>query len=138
MKTIHKDEYVFTVDIKKTKDYYKTHSLCECDYCRNYYTQIKGKFPKLEAFLSDFGIDISKPDHIFSVELDNSLDYISVEYTVCGKIVAIGKNEMDIYDHQLLNIKITDGFVSPNEQISNYFTISVMNINLPSVLNELN
>ena len=69
MTKIQKDEYVFEVDIEKTIEYYKTHSLCECDCCENFYVQIKDKFPKLESFLSSFGIDISKPDEIMSVEL---------------------------------------------------------------------
>lgn len=88
MINISKDGYVFEVDFEATKKYYKSHSLCECDYCQNYYSQIKGKFPKLEKFLSQFGIDISKPDEIASIEENNLVDYISVDYTVCGKVIA--------------------------------------------------
>ncbi len=40
MTKIQKDEYVFEVDIEKTIEYYKTHSLCECECCENFYTQI--------------------------------------------------------------------------------------------------
>ena len=115
MTTIKKNEYVFSVDIEKTKEYYKTHSLCDCEECRNYYKQIKYKFPKLNDFLSEFGIDISKPDECFSVDMDNYIDYINVDYTVCG------------------SVKV---FVSPNYQTGEYFTISIMNIELPWVLNE--
>ena len=136
MTTIQKDEYIFEVDIEKTVEYYKTHSLCECDDCENFYAQIKGKFPKLESFLFDFGIDISKPDEIMSVELDNEIKYISIDYTVCGKVVTMGKNEIDILDNQLLSIFIIDGFASPNEQTSEYFTVSVDNIDLPWVLDK--
>lgn len=134
MTTIQKDEYVFEVDIEKTVNYYKTHSLCDCDCCENFYVQIKGKFPKLESFLSEFGIDISKPDEAMSVELDNTIQYITVDYTVCGKVTTMGQYEIDIQDNQLLNLVITDGFASPNEQKSEYFTISVYNIKLPWVL----
>ena len=82
MTTIQKDEYVFSVEVEKTQEYYKTHSICDCVCCRNYYVQIKNKFPKLNAFLSEFGIDISKPDEIVSVEMDNYIDYINaVSYT---------------------------------------------------------
>jgi len=126
MVTIQKDEYVFEVDIEKTMDYYKTHSLCECDNCRNYYSQIRGKFPKLEEFLSQFGIDISKPDEInMSYEKDNCIHYICVDYTVSGKVLNMGQYEIDIPDNQFLSLVITDGFNSPNEQTSDYFTISI-------------
>lgn len=136
MTKIHKDEYVFDVDIEKTIEYYKTHSLCECDYCQNFYSQIKGKFSKLEFFLSDFGIDVSKPDEISSVENDNVIQYISVDYTVSGRVLNMGQYEIDIQDAQFLSLVITDGFACPNEQTSEYFTISVNNIELPWVLDK--
>ena len=136
MATIQKEEYVFEVDIEKTTEYYKTHSLCECDCCENFYTQINGMFPKLESFLSDFGIDISKPDEIMSFELNNTIQYISVDYTVCGKVATMGQHEIGIQDNKWFSIDITDGFASPNEQTADYFTISVNNIELPWVLDK--
>ncbi len=136
MTTIQKDEYVFSVEVEKTQEYYKTHSICDCVCCRNYYVQIKNKFPKLNAFLSEFGIDISKPDEIVSVEMDNYIDYINVDYTVCGTVKAMGECEIDIYDDLFLRVVITNGFVSPNEQNGEYFTISVMQIALPWELDE--
>ncbi|MCH5299349.1 MAG: hypothetical protein J1E96_06265 [Ruminococcus sp.] len=136
MTTIQKYDYIFSVDIEKTKEYYKTHSLCECEYCRNYYAQIKGKFPKLDTFLSEFGIDVSRPDEICSVEMDNHIDYFNVDYTVCGKIIEMGEFEIDIYDNLFLSVIITNEFASPNEQTGEYFTISVMQIKLPWVLEE--
>jgi hypothetical protein len=137
MTTIQKDEYVFEVDIEKTVDYYKTHSLCECVCCENFYAQIKGKFPKLESFLSDFGIDISRPDEATSVELDNTIQYIGIDYTVCGKVVTFGQCEIDIQDDFFFSLLITDGFASPNEQTGDYFTISIINVfELPWVLDK--
>ena len=136
MTLIKKDEYVFEVDIEKTINYYKTHSLCECDYCENFYAQINGKFPKLESFLSDFGVDISKPDECTSVELENKIQYISVDYTICGKVATMGKYEIDIQDNLFFSIVVTDGFASPNEQTEEYFTISVNNMELPWVLDK--
>ena len=137
MTKIQKDEYVFEVDIEKTLEYYKTHSLCECDYCENFYAQIKGKLSKLESFLSDFGVDISKPDECMSVELDNTIQYIGVDYTVCGKVVTMGQYEIDIHDNQFFSLVITDGFASPNEQTDEYFTISINNVfELPWVLDK--
>lgn len=131
MKVICKDDYVFEVDIEENLNYYKTHSLCECDYCQNYYSQIKGKFPKLEKFLSEFGVEISNPDEIMSIELNDSIEYLNVDYTICGKIITMGKYEIDIYDNLFLSVVVTDGYASPNSQKGDYFTLSIYNIKLP-------
>ena len=137
MTTIRKDKYVFEVDIEKTIEYYKTHSLCECNCCENFYAQIGGKFPKLESFLSNFGVDIAKPDECMSVELDNTIQYIGMDYTVCGKVATMGEYEIDIKDDQFFSLVITEGFASPNEQTGEYFTISVNNVfELPWVLDK--
>lgn len=50
MELISKDGYKFTVDIEKTKEYYNTHSLCDCVCCRNYYKQIEQNFLSLRIF----------------------------------------------------------------------------------------
>ena len=71
MGTIQKDGYALEVDIEKNRAYYQSHSLCQCVSCENFYTQITGRFPKLEAFLEDLGIDISKPDEITSLDYDD-------------------------------------------------------------------
>lgn len=102
--------------------------------CKNYYTQIKGKFPKLEEFLSEFGVEISQPDEIFSVDVNDTIDYIQVDYTVCGKIATMDQYEIDIYDNLFLSIAVTDGFASPNSQKGDYFTFSVFGIQLPWIL----
>jgi len=134
MITIHRADDVFSVDTEQTQRYYE--SLCDCGYCRNYYAQIKGKLPKLDAFLRGFGGDMAKPDEISSVETDDSIDYIRVDYTVCGSVQVMGQGTIHIEDALLLETAITDGFASPNEQTGTYFTISVMGIELPWVLDE--
>lgn len=48
----------------------------------------------------------------------------------------MGNYEIDIYDDLFLSIVITNGYASPNEQTGEYFTISVMQIKLPWVLDE--
>ena len=131
---IEKDAYKFSVDIEKTKEYYNTHSLCDCVCCRNYYKQIEQELPKLKEFLDDFGVDISKPDEIMSVENEGFIDYLNVDYTVCGNVINMSEYEIDIYDNLFLNIVVTEGFASPNEQTGEYFTLSVTNIRLPWVL----
>ena len=137
MTKIQKDDYIFEVDVEKTINYYKTHSLCECVCCENFYAQIKGKFPKLESFLSDFGVGISRPDECMSVELDNTIQYNGVDYTVCGKVTTMGQYEIDIQDSIFLSLIINDSFSSPNEQTGDYFTISIVNLfELPWVLDK--
>lgn len=131
---IEKDNYKFYVDIEKTKEYYNTHSLCDCVCCRNYYKQIEQELPKLKEFLDDFGVDISKPDEIMSVENEGFIDYLNVDYTVCGNVINMSEYEIDIYDNLFLNVVVTEGFASPNEQKGEYFTLSVTNIRLPWVL----
>lgn len=134
MELIIKDAYKFSVDIEKTKEYYNTHSLCDCVCCRNYYKQIAKELPKLKEFLVDFGVDISKPDEIMSVENEGFIDYLNVDYTVCGNVINMSEYEIDVYDNLFLNVIVTEGFASPNEQTGEYFTLSVTNIRLPWVL----
>lgn len=136
MKTIEKDDWKFSVDIEKTKEYYKTHSICECADCRNFYAQIEEKLPKLKDFLSEFGVDVSRPDENASIECEDSIDYLSVDYTVCGEIIEVGKYEIDIYDNLFLSIVVNDDCVCPNEQTGKYFTFTVFQIVLPWVLDE--
>ena len=134
MVLIEKNNYKFSVDIEKTKEYYNTHSLCDCVCCRNYYKQIEQELPKLKEFLDDFGVDISKPDEIMSVENEGFIDYLNVDYTVCGNVINMSEYEIDVYDNLFLNVIVTEGFASPNEQTGEYFTLSVTNIRLPWVL----
>ena len=134
MVLIEKNNYKFYVDIEKTKEYYNTHSLCDCVCCRNYYKQIEQELPKLKEFLDNFGVDIAKPDEIMSVENEGFIDYLNVDYTVCGNVINMSEYEIDIYDNLFLNVIVTEGFASPNEQTGDYFTLSVVNIRLPWVL----
>lgn len=130
MTTIQKNGYVFLVDREKTQQYYRTHTLCDCVYCRNYYAQVRQQFPRLDAFLSEFGVDIARPDEIMSVELEGHVAYLNVDYTVCGRVQTMGEGEIELYDGRLLHIAVTEGFASPNEQTGDYFTISVTELEL--------
>ena len=130
MTTIQKNGYVFLVDREKTQQYYRTHTLCDCVYCRNYYAQVRQQFPRLDAFLSEFGVDIARPDEIMSVELEGRVAYLNVDYTVCGRVQTMGEGEIELYDGRLLHIAVTEGFASPNEQTGDYFTISVTELEL--------
>lgn len=130
MTTIQKNGYVFLADREKTQQYYRTYTLCDCVYCRNYYAQVRQQFPRLDAFLSEFGVDIARPDEIMSVELEGHVAYLNVDYTVCGRVQTMGEGEIELYDGRLLHIAVTEGFASPNEQTGDYFTISVTELEL--------
>ena len=100
------------IDIKKTKEYYQTHSLCDCPCCRNYYAQVKQRFQLVDELLSVFGVSIECPDELGSVELQDEIQYIFASYTVCGKILELDKYEIDINDGGLfLNIVIGDDYI---------------------------
>ncbi|MBE6747787.1 MAG: hypothetical protein E7557_00975 [Ruminococcaceae bacterium] len=137
METIKKDNFVFCVDIEKTREYYVSNTLCDCYGCRNLYEQIKTLSEKLSYFLSEFGIDICRPDESSYVEIDNYVDYLFIGYTVTGWIETEGIYETDIED---FHIKISKGDTPydwfPNEQKEPCFFVSVEGISLPWVLNE--
>ena len=136
MAIIEKEDYIFDVDIEKTKEYYATRTLCDCNECQNYYRQAENTFPKLTSFLLDFGIDIARPDEICSIYNKGKVDYLAVAYTVVGECVKCGEYEIDMEDGGLfLNLVINKNPVYPNEQEERQcFEIAVYNICLPWVL----
>jgi hypothetical protein len=133
---IQKKDFKMDVDIDKTIEYYREHSLCDCPACHNFYVQAASALPKLNAFLSELGVDVSRPDESASDASDYTVDYYFVAYTVSGKVLEYDKYEIDIQDGELfLNIVIDDNYI-PNEQKGEYFVISVYGIKLPWVLDE--
>ena len=136
MSIIKKEDYVFDVDIEKTKEYYSSKTLCECDECRNFYRQSDTAFPKLKNFLLDFGIDIARPEEICSTYNKGMVDYHAVSYTAVGECIQCGEYEFDIEDGGLfLNLVINKNPVYPNEQEDRQcFEIVIYNIRLPWVL----
>ena len=134
---VRRDEIALDVDIEKTAQYSKTHSLCDCDEDRNFYTQAREKFPKLAKFLSEFGIMIERPDEIGSHAENGYIDYHFVSYTVIGEILEADKYEIEMLDGEIfLNIKIDHWYVPNEQKTDRYFTVTVYNITLPWVLNE--
>lgn len=124
------------VDVEKTAEYYRSNTLCDCLCCRNFYAQAKERFGKLEAFLSEFGISLERPDELESVEADNTVMYLTASYSVCGKLPDSYKKTVEISDGGMdLKVVIGDSF-SPNEQTGDYFMVSVYDMNLPWVLDE--
>lgn len=135
MTTIQKGDFVFSVETEKTREYYKTNSVCECCDCKNLYKQIKDYSAELNAFLSEYGVDICRPDEVSSIETNGFIDYLFIGYTVTGTIDTDG-----VYNTNIGNIKIQiskgdtvwDWF--PNEQTQPCFFISVSGLKLPWVL----
>ncbi len=137
MITIEKDGFIFSADVGKTKEYYSAHSVCNCSCCRNLYAQIKALFPKLDAFLSEFGIDICRPDEAASVENEDHIDYLFVGYTVTGVMETDGIYETDIDNLHITVSRGDDPFEwFPHEQTEPRFFISISGISLPWVLDE--
>lgn len=136
MTIIQRDDYRFCADIPATQAYYAAHGLCDCPCCRNFYAQVRTQFPKLDAFLRAFGADVARPDRISSSEEGANIEYFEVDYTICGRVEAMGQYEFDLPDAPPVSIAVHDGFVSPNEQAGDYFTFSVFGIQLPWALGE--
>ena len=133
---IQKQDCKMDVDVDKTIQYYREHSLCDCPACRNFYAQVASAFPNLTAFLSELGADVSRPDETGWDVVEGVADYHFVAYTVNGKILEYDKYEIDMQDGSLfLNIVIDDRYI-PNEQKDEYFVIFVYGIKLPWVLEE--
>lgn len=137
MEIIKKNNFTFFVDVEKTKEYYLTNSICNCYGCRNLCEQIKTLSPQLTEFLSEFGIDICRPDETADFEKDNHIDYSFIGYTAVGDIETDGIYETDIGN---FHIKISDGSTPqdwfPNEQKESHFFISVSGVSLPRISDE--
>lgn len=77
------------IDTQKTKKYYNSitkNDLCDCNYCKNYYLQIKSAYPLVADYLASMGVDIEKPFEISPLEPDGNgiLEYYSCQYIVLG------------------------------------------------------
>lgn len=83
----------------KTENYYRElnkDSLCSCDYCRNYYKEVKAAYPELSDHLAGMGVDIEKPFETMPLEpYEGNIEYIAVQYIVIGN-AADFKSE-DVY-----------------------------------------
>lgn len=130
MVEIARDNYIFSVDIQQTEKYYQSNSVCKCDGCQYLHSNIRGKYPELEAFLSDFGIDVSNFDETGPIELDGSYLYTFIGYTVCGKIVNSAGNDIIIRGSNDIKIGVDPGFAFPNSQEGDYFSLMVFGVSL--------
>lgn len=136
MTNIALDSYRFAVDLPATRSYYQKHSLCSCASCRNFYEQIRSTHPQLGTFLQRFGVDVARPDEVSSIETAESIEYIQVAYTVCGRIEAMGEYEIDLHAPEPISIVVHNSCDLPNEQAGECFTLCIYGIHLPWVLSE--
>ena len=80
---------VMVVDKVKTAQYYETLStedLCDCDYCKLYYSKCEEAYPELADWFLQSGIDIRKPFEAMWLDPDEMgiVNYIGVQYIVFG------------------------------------------------------
>lgn len=74
-------------DAERTRQFYaaiKADDLCSCNYCKNYYLQVKETYPLVSDYLADLGVDIEKPFETSPLEPD---EHGILEYCVCQYIV---------------------------------------------------
>lgn len=120
-------------DIEGNREYYRQHSLCDCSACRNFYAQVSGKYPELEAFLLEFGVEIARPDElIWMAEKEGEIDYIAM-YTAAGEVLSLQAEEMQIGAQQVAVDKTAD---FPNERELPCFGLTVFSLSLPWILKE--
>jgi hypothetical protein len=121
------------VDIEKTKTYYNAiepESLCDCNYCKNYYTQIKGDYPAIAEYLASFGVDIEKPFETSPLELDadDMLEYCACQYIVFGGCP-------DTYRHKIGDVEFCVAASYPSTGIrEEHFVLEFSPIRLKVIL----
>ena len=121
MVTLQMDDHIFSVDAEKTRDYYLKHSCCDCPACRNYYAAVKSRLKKLDAFLCEFCVDITRPDELGWGDADDLMNYLFAAYTVCGAMVSSGKYQLDINDGLPLHPGNREGMRPGRGEISKLF-----------------
>lgn len=100
------------LDIERTKQYYrslKMEMLCDCQYCKNYYSQVKSEYPEVAEYLSSLGIDIEKTFETSPLEPDENgvLEYCGCQYIAFGRF-------SDIYNRRLDDVTVHIASSHPN------------------------
>ena len=126
---------VFDVDLPRTKTYYETNEVCGCAYCRHFRENVRQQYPKLTELLARFGVDAARPDETEPIELDRSILFTAVHYTVCGSAIEPADREAVLRTEEMLRICLERGDEKapsfPNSQREPYFCVSVWNLSLP-------
>ena len=125
---------IFTFDLEKTRDYYRTNEVCDCADCLLFRHTVRDLYPELAEYLARFGIDIARPDETGPVDLEDSILYYFVGYTVCGSAPEGADEEISIAaDGKTLKATLGTGFQFPNNQKEEYFSLTVYDLYLPRV-----
>lgn len=76
------------IDLEQNLQYYKSEQSvpCDCAFCKNYYIQIKEKYPDVADFLLSINVDILRPFELMWVEneKDKKIEYVGCQYIVFG------------------------------------------------------
>ncbi len=124
-----------SVDVKKTEKYYDSitsNSLCDCNYCKNYYQQIKSAYPLMEDYLASMGADIEKPFDVSPLEPDVNgvLEYCACQYIVFGSCETA-------YSHKVGDVEICIAASHPSTGIEDeHFVLEFSPIRLKWVMSE--
>ena len=123
-----------TFDKEKTREYRTDmNNPCDCQNCRNYYKHIENNKGLVE-FLSNFGIDYTCTEKVFSWDLGNNKDSLIHHEGYYG---VFGKIEGEEFDFEKFGVKITfqkDASV-PCDRTGDYFWICVEG-DFPYILDE--
>ena len=117
------------INIELNQKYYASDNStpCGCNYCKNYYHQIKLAYPNVYSYLESMGIDVLRPLELSSIDPDESG---IVEYCVCQYIV-FGSCEEN-YHHTIDNVKFDISTSYPNTSVNEeHFVLEFYPITLP-------
>lgn len=119
---------MINANIEKTKKYYNSITfarLCRCDYCKNYYAQVKEAYPEAAKYLASLGADISKPFETMPLDPeDGFLEYIAVQYVIFGSCTAD-------FSHKIGDVEFYPTAIHPSTGISEeHFVLEISPIRL--------
>ena len=124
--------FIMKVNIEQNKRYYSSvQSLpCDCNYCKNYYLQIKTTYPNVCSYLESMGIDVLRPLELSSLEVnENNI----LEYCVCQYVV-FGSYEENFH-HKIGDVEFCIGTSYPNTGVNKeHFVLDFYTIFLPMKL----
>ena len=123
------------IDVKKTWKYYKsiaTDDLCACNYCKNYYLQVRSAYPLVADYLASIGVDIQKPFETSPLEPDMNgiLEYCACQYVVFG-------NCQGFHAHKMGNVELRIATSFPSTGIEDeHFVLELYPIRLKWIVCE--
>lgn len=76
------------VNLNRNFEYYQSDKSlpCDCAGCRNFFVQIKEKFPEINEYLLSLNVDICRPLELIwdEIDNDNKIEYWDCQYVVFG------------------------------------------------------